>query len=319
MSDAFSCVYNNNNILFLGGSSNNQILVVDTNTADTLLTSAFDRPTGFFPIDDIGTPEMWAVSLTLTTIRRFNLSTGSLIATTAPTGVVTNASASRFVSYDSTKAIAANTVNLYTINPSTFVTSNLTAHGVGGRAFIAINKNAASAQNGTVMFVGDNGVGLFDCTTNTISLAVSTLGGIVDNCHDVIYCPINDYWIVVAVVGGTIRIVYLRPLTATTFTVVNTITTAFIYASISLSNVFTTNQIKIQVDETLDFLFYATTSRLLIYRLSTGQLLNSISLSMLGGGSQQQSLSIDTVNKRLFFCTGGSTSLSITQELIYAP
>jgi len=307
-----------NNQLFMCNNSGSNIQVVNTqSTLTTVTTGGLANINNTSLITDIATPEFWATTSSgIATLTRHNASTGAFIANTTPTGSITSAAGSRYVGYSATKSVGGNGTNIFTINPATFVTANSAAHGIGSIIpHLDVNKNPLSAQNDHVMMGGPNGIILFNCITNAIVLAATTLAGSIGPVYDLKYDASNDNWIVVCTIGGIIKIVYLRPLTATTFAVIATINTYSIFnATLTPGN---TQNIKIDFDTAYQYLFVMSYSRLFMYNLATGDLLKTINTVMLTGGNVQSASAIDTVNKRVFFCTGGFT-VSITYEFVYA-
>jgi hypothetical protein len=307
--------YYNNNIFMINNSGNNVTVIDATTTLTTVTTGGLTSPNQSSVITDLATVEVWATG-GITQITRHNASTGAFIANTAPTGSLTNASGTRYVSYSATKAVGGNTASIFVINPATFVTSNLVAHGIGAIIpHLDVNKNSLSAQNDHVMMGGPNGIILFNCTTNAIVLAATTLAGAIGPVYDIKYDASNDNWVVVCTIGGIIKIVLLRPLTATTFTVIKTIDSYSIFGNTLTPG--NTQNIKIEIDETYQYLFVVSYSRLYMYNLSNGDLLKTLNPVMISGGNIQSASAIDKTNKRIFICTGGAAN-TITYEYIYA-
>lgn len=310
-----SCGQYANNLLFLGGNLQNQVIVVNTQTGEPVTTTAFDRPIAASKITSLGTPESWTTSNTITTVCRHNLTTGAFIATTALTGVVTNAQNSKFVDFNSTKTIGHNLTQIYNVNPSTFVTTNLTTHGLGSFCMSALNTNGASAQNGVLMLGGANGIVLYDCNTSTITLAATTLSGIIGPVQDIIYIPSLDTYAVYTTLSGNQRIVYLQVTGATTFT--QTLSIANL-SNFNVSLTYPSAQVRFKMfaDVAVNELFVMVNNRLSVFNLTTGALLKSDLYSSFGAGNFPIVADIDTSNNRLFFSTGG-TSPSTVFELIY--
>lgn len=316
MSLDMSCGQYANNLLFLGGNLKNQVIVVNTQTGDSVITTSFDRPIAASKITSLGTPESWITPNTsVTTVCRHNLTTGAFIAITALTGVVTNAQNSRFVDFNSTKTIGYNLTQIYNVNPSTFVTTNLTTHGLGSFCMSALNTNGASAQNGVLMLGGSNGIVLYDCNTSTITLSATTLGGIIGPVQDIIYIPSLDTYAVYTTLSGNQRIVYLQVTGATTFT--QTLSIANL-SNFNVSLTYPTSQVRFKMfaDVSINELFVMVNNRLSVFNLTTGVLLKSDLYSSFGAGNFPIVADIDTSNNRLFFSTGG-TSPSTVFELIY--
>lgn len=311
-----SCGQYANNLLFLGGNLQNQVIVVNTQTGDPITTTAFDRPIAASKITSLGTPESWITANTsVTTVCRHNLTTGAFIAATALTGVVTNAQSSKFVDFNSTKTIGHNLTQIYNVNPSIFVTTNVTTHGLGSFCMSALNTNGASAQNGVLMLGGSNGIVLYDCNTSTVTLSATTLGGIIGPVQDIIYIPSLDTYAVYTTLSGNQRIVYLQVTGATTFTQTLSITNL---SNFNVSLTYPTAQIRFKMfaDAAINELFVMVNNRLSVFNLTTGALLKSDIYSSFGAGNFPIVADIDTSNNRLFFSTGG-TSPSTVFELIY--
>lgn len=310
-----SCGQYANNLLFLGGNLQNQIIVVNTQTGEPVTITAFDRPIAASKITSLGTPESWITPNTITTICRHDLTTGAFIAITALTGVVTSALSSKFVDFNSTKTIGHNLTQIYNVNPSTFVTTNLTTHRLGSFCMSALNTNGASAQNGVLMLGGANGIVLYDCNTSTITLAATTLGGIIGPVQDIIYIPSLDTYAVYTTLSGNQKIVYLQVTGATTFTQTLSITNLSNF-NVSLTYPSAQVRFKMFADVVVNELFVMVNNRLSVFNLTTGALLKSDLYASAGAGNFQIVADIDTSNNRLFFSTGG-TSLSTVFELIY--
>jgi hypothetical protein len=289
------------------------VLVVDRNTTETTNTVVLAGGLYNQLITITGTDEIWNTS-TNTSIQRYTASTGVFIANTAITGVITTAISTRFIQFSSTKVFMANSTNYFALN-SSFVTTSLTAHGVGNIPYMAVNNNVSSAQNGHVMMGSTNGIMLINGTTNAVALSVTTLGGVLGPVYDIQYDSTNDWWIVVTVVGGNQRVIYLRPLTTTTFTVIETIT-EFNSAGTALA-VGTGFTARIVFDAVTNVLFVVCNGTVFQYILSTGELVKSFIYRFVGASGIIVSAEIDTTNKILYVASSVA-SQTLIHEFIYA-
>lgn len=301
--------------LFVVNNTANQVRVIDVPTNAVLLTTTVNLANTSQIIDDIAVAEHWCTSTGGAFIARHNAVSGAFIASTTPTGVVTNAQQSRFASFNSVKSIGANLTNVYTINPNTFVTANLSAHGLGAlMTYLAINKNPSSLQNGLAMVGGQLGIILFNCNTNAIVLAATTLGGLIGNVLDVAYDSVNDFWFIATLVGGIFRIVGLQPSGVTTFTTVYTI------LDISSNDLTLTGgnakQVSILPISSIGQLHICVNQQVFVYNILTGAILKSQYIFGLAGTVRPAYGVLDAPNKRYFYCTGGAGA-AIVQELIY--
>lgn len=301
--------------IFVANNTGNNVRVFDATTTQILSTTTINLANTSQIIDDLAVPEHWCTTTGSAVIARHNAVTGAFIASTTPTGVVTNAQQSRFASFSSTKSIGTNLTNVYTINPNTFVTANLSAHGLGGlMTYLAINKNPSSLQNGLAMVGGQNGIILFNCTTNAIVLAATNLGGVIGNVLEIVYDSGNDYWYVASLVGGALRIAALQPASATTFTLVYNITTAS-------SSDFTltggnAKQVSIVPIPALGQVYVCVNRLSFLYSSATGAIIKSNFYFDNPGTVRPTYALLDVPNKRFFFCTGGGTG-ALIYELIY--
>ena len=304
------------NKLFVVNNTANQVVVVDSQTNLVLLTTTINLANTSQIIDDIAVAEHWCTSTGgSASIARHNAVTGAFIASTTPTGVVTNAQQSRFASFSSTKSIGTNLTNVYTINPATFVTANLSAHGLGAlMTYIAINKNPSSLQNGLAMVGGQNGIILFNCTTNAIVLAATTLSGVLGNVLDVAYDSTNDQWILATIVAGVLRVISLQPTGTTTFSVNYNIT------DVSSNDFALTGgnakQISVVPIGSMSYLYVCVNQMVFIYNLLTGAVLKSQYIYSFPGTVRPTYGILDEPNKRVFFYTGGGSN-GLVYELIY--
>jgi hypothetical protein len=304
------------NKLFIVNNTANQIRVVDTETNTTLLSTILNLANTSQIIDDIATPEHWCTSTGgAVQIARHNAITGAFIANSTPTGVVTSAIQSRFVSFSSTKTIGANLTNVYTINPSTFVTANLTAHGLGTlMVYLAVNKNPSSLHNNLCMVGGQNGIMLFDCVTNTTTLAATNLGGVLGNVLEVAYDAVNDLWFVATIVSTVFRIIALQPASPTTFNII------YNKSDIS-SNDFTltggnAKQVSLIPIPSLGQLYVCLNNLIYPCSILTGQVVKSVNLISQIGTVRPTNVILDAVNKRMFYVTAGSGNTTVF-EIIY--
>jgi hypothetical protein len=307
------------NKLFMANGTVNTVMVVDSETVATLVTTGgLSTANTSVVLESMASPEHWCTQLSAAQITRHNAVTGAFIANTSPTGVVTTGIQSKFLDFSATKAIGFNITNVYTINPTTFVTANLSAHGLGAAGQIPsgfVNRNSASAQFEHAMIGSVNGIILYNCNTNSITVPATNLGGAIGTVLDVTYLSAIDTWAVATSIGGLFRMVYLQVASATTFTVLATITNLE-PANITFpgGNI---NQVKILSDNTSGYIFILINTRVYVCSYLTFQLLKSVNLDMFPGTTSRPSTAaIDIPNKRFFFCTGGTT-FSLTYEMIY--
>jgi hypothetical protein len=289
------------------------VLVVDRNTTETTNTVVLAGGLYNQLITITGTDEIWNTS-TNTTIQRYTASTGNQFANTAITGAIATAISTRFIQFSSTKVFMANSLSYFALD-SSFVATSLTLHGVGNIPYMAVNNNVSSAQNGHVMMGSTNGIMLINGTTNAVALSVTTLGGILGPIYDIQYDSTNDWWIVVTFVGGNQRVIYLRPLTTTTFTVIETIT-EFNSAGTALA-VGTGFTARIVFDAVTNVLFVVCNGTVFQYTLSTGELVKSFIYRFIGASGIIVSAEIDTTNKILYVASSVA-SQTLIHEFIYA-
>jgi len=289
-------------------------LVVDRNTTETSNTVTLTGSMYNQLITITGTDEIWYTS-TQPTIQRYTASTGNQFANTAITGAIITAGLTRFIQFSSTKVFMANSTNFFALD-SSFVTTSLTAHGVGNVPYMAVNNNGSSAQNGYVMMGSSNGIMLINGSTNAVALSVTTLGGVIGTVYDIQYDSTNDWWIVVTLVGVNQRVIYLRPLTTTTFTVIETIT-EFNSAG-TLMAVGTAFTARVVFDAALDILFVVCNGTVFQYVLSTGALVKTFIYRFVGASGIIVSAQIDTTNKILYVASSVA-SQTLINEFIYAP
>ena len=308
------------NKLFMANGTVNTVIVVDSETVDTLVTTGgLSTANTSVVLESMVTPEHWCTQLSAAPIVRHNAATGAFIANTTPTGVVTTGIQSKFLDFNATKAIGFNITNVYTINPTTFVTANLAAHGLNAAAQIPsgfVNRNPLSAQFEHAMIGSVNGIILYDCNTNAITVAATNLGGAIGTVLAVNYITSTDTWVIATLIGGLFRLVFVQVASATTFTVITT-RRDIEPANITLpgGNI---NQVAIVIDEDFGYIFVVVNSRIYVLSLVTYLLLKSVNLSTIVGASVRPSVAnIDRVNKRFFWCTGGST-FALTYEMLYA-
>jgi hypothetical protein len=303
-----STAYYNNLLYFAsffigGGTGGTQIF--NATTAAFNSTSTFTQALYNRIVNNGGTDEVYVISQAQTTIQRLTASTGAFIANTALTGVITTGVSTRFCQFNSTKVFFGNSANFFVLNPATFVTTNLTAHGLGNIPYVAVNNNPSSPQNGTIMMGGPNGIILINGTTNAISVAATTVSGAISAVYDVQYDSTNDVWIVLTVISSSLRIVYLKPSTATTFTVPTTI-----FGVSAMGNPFAAGAAiygRLMLDEANSYLFLYSNHRLTQIRLTTGDVIQSIPIQSASPAVTTAAFSsadIDLTNKRIFAASG---------------
>jgi hypothetical protein len=307
------------NKLFMANGTVNTVMVVDSETVDTLVTTGgLSTANTSVVLESMATPEHWCTQLSAAPIVRHNAATGAFIANTSPSGVVTTGIQSKFLDFNATKAIGFNITNVYTINPTTLVTANLAAHGLNAAAQIPsgfVNRNPLSAQFEHAMIGSVNGIILYNCNTNAITVAATNLGGAIGTVLAVNYITSTDTWVIATLIGGLFRLVFVQVASATTFTVVTT-RRDIEPANITLpgGNI---NQVAIVIDEDFGYIFVVVNSRIYVLSLVTYLLLKSVNLSTIVGASVRPSVAnIDRANKRFFWCTGGST-FALTYEMLY--
>jgi hypothetical protein len=293
---------------YIGGGTGGTQIYNATNAAFTS-TSIFTQTLYNRKVNNSGTDEIWVISQAQPTIQRLNASTGAFIANSTLLGVIVTAINTRFCQFNSLKVFLANATNYFVLNPTTFVTVNLIAHGLGNIPYVAVNNNVASPQNGYIMMGGPNGIILIDGTTNLIALAATTVSGNIGAVYDVQYDTTNDVWILLTVVSNVLRIVYLKPATTTTFTV-----PTIVYAVSTMGATFAGGAAiygRVLVDETNDYLFYYANSRLTQLRLTTGDVIQSMPIQSSGPSINSGVFSaadIDLTNKRVFAASGANTT-----------
>jgi hypothetical protein len=303
-----STAYYNNLLYFAsffigGGTGGTQIF--NATTAAFNSTSTFTQALYNRIVNNGGTDEIYVISQSQTTIQRLTASTGAFIANTALTGVITTGVSTRFCQFNSTKVFFGNSANFFVLNPTTFVTTSLTAHGLGNIPYVAVNNNPSSPQNGTIMMGGPNGIILINGTTNAISVAATTVSGAISAVYDVQYDATNDVWIVLTVISNSLRIVYLKPSTATTFTVPTTI-----FGVSAMGSAFAAGAAiyaRLLIDEANDYLFLFSNHRLTQIRLSTGDIIQSLPIQSTSPAVTTavfSSADIDLTNKRIFAASG---------------
>jgi hypothetical protein len=271
-------------------------------------------------VNNGGTEEIWATSQSAASIHRINATTGIQIAASSITGVILTTANTRFCLYSSTKVFFGNATNYFVVNPSTFVSTSLTAHGLGNIPYVAVNNNASSAQNGTIMMGSTNGIILINGSTNAISLAATTVSGVIGTVYDIAYDATNDNWIILTIASGVLKIVYLRPLTSTTFTVIEQIYSVNANGGSPVAGA--ANYAKLLLDETNDYLLLVINHRVNMIKLSTGDIIQSYAFASVSPGATTgifTSADIDITNKRIFAVSGGNAtnSIYVINEIIY--
>lgn len=302
-----------------GGTGGTQIF--NASTAAFNSTSTFTQALYNRIVNNAGTDEVYVISQSQTTIQRLTASTGAFIANTALTGAITTAVSTRFCQFNSTKVFFGNSANFFVLNPATFVTTNLTAHGLGNIPYVAVNNNPSSPQNGTIMMGGPNGIILINGSTNAITVAATTVSGAIAAVYDVHYDSTNDVWVVLTVISNSLRIVYLKPSTSTTFTVPTTI-----FGVSAMGSAFAAGAAiygRLMIDEASDYLFLYANHRLTQIRLSNGEVIQSLpiqSASPAVTSGAFSSADIDTVNKRVFAASGLNTVAGqwVVNEIMYS-
>jgi hypothetical protein len=158
------------------------------------------------------------------------------------------------------------------------------------------------------MMGGPNGIILIDGTTNAITVPATTLSSAIGPIYDIQYDSTNDVWIVVSLSGVTnnpMKIVYIKPNTATTFTVPTTV-----YGVSAMGSAFAAGgaiYARLLIDEASDYLFLFSNHRLTQLRLTTGDIIQSIPIQSVSPDFVSGVFSaadIDLVNKRLFAASG---------------
>jgi hypothetical protein len=289
-----------------GGTGGTQIY--DATTAEFDSTSTFTQALYNIKVNNGGTDEIYTISQSQPSIQRLNATTGAFIANSILTGVIATAINTRLCQFSSTKVFLANATNYFVLNPATFVTTSLTAHVLGNIPYVAVNNNPSSPQNGTVMMGGPNGIILINGATNAITVPATTLSGAIGPIYDIQYDSTNDVWIVVSLSGVTnnpMKIVYIKPNTATTFTVPTTV-----YGVSAMGSAFAAGgaiYARLLIDEASDYLFLFSNHRLTQLRLTTGDIIQSIPIQSVSPDFVSGVFSaadIDLVNKRLFAASG---------------
>lgn len=319
-----SMAYYNNLLYFAsffigGGTGGTQIY--NATTAAFNSTSTFTQTLYNRIVNNGGTDEVWVISQAQTFIQRLNASSGIFIANSSLTGVITTAINTRFAQFSSTKVFQANATNYFVVNPLTFVTTSLTAHGLGNIPYVSVNNNPSSPQNGLVMMGGPNGIILINGTTNAIALAATTVSGNIGAVYDVQYDTTNDVWIVLTVISSTLRIVYLKPATSTTFTVPTTVNGVSAMGSSFAAGAAIYG--RLLLDEANNYLFLYANSRLTQLTLTTGDIIQSMPIQSASPAVTSGAFSaadIDLVNKRVFAASGLNTGAGvfIVNEIMYS-
>jgi hypothetical protein len=308
---------------FLGGGTGGT-QIYDATTAEFDSTSTFTQALHNRKVTNGVTDEVWTISQSQPTIQRLNASTGAFIANSILTGVIATAINTRFCQFSSTKVFLANATNYFVLNPATFVTTSLTAHVLGNIPHVAVNNNPSSPQNGTVMMGGPNGIILIDGATNAITVPATTLSGAIGPIYDIQYDATNDVWVVVTAVGVTnnpMKIVYIKPNTATTFTVPTTVYGISLMGSPVAAGA--AIYARLLIDETNDYLFLFFNHRLTQIRLTTGDIIQSIPIQSISPDLVSGAFSaadIDLTNKRIFAASGLNTGAGqwTVNEIMYS-
>jgi hypothetical protein len=313
-----------NSILYFGsfyvGGSTGGTQIYNATTGAFSFTSVFTEVLFNRRVTNGATEEVWTISNGQTSIQRLNALTGALILNSTPTGAVTTAARTRFCQFSSTKVFFGNSTNYFCLDPTSFITTSSTLHLLGNIPYVAVNNNVSSAQNGYIMMGSTNGIMLINGSTNAVALAATTLSGAVGNVYDIQYDATNDNWIIATLVGTSFRLVYLTPLTTTTFTV-----TKVIYAVSTLGATLvggTSIFCKLLLDETNNYLFFVMNHRITQIQLSTGDIIQSHPFQSTGPAAGQgvfTAADIDTANKTIYAVSGGSATSSFyaTNEILY--
>lgn len=217
------------NKVYCANHANNTITIHNATTGELTNSLPLTGAINLFHITQIGTPEILAVGTGApTVISRINITATpggeSIIGTYTGFGTIVTANEpADYLGFSSTKAyisqIGSNSIAV--VNPSTgALTSTIAAVGTNPIG-LANNTNGASAMNGRVVVGVNAGLTVINETTNTVTALNVNPSSLLSTVRYVKYVSGLDMYIVAS--SGTQRVVFLKPASATTFTVLGSI------------------------------------------------------------------------------------------------
>jgi hypothetical protein len=217
------------NKVYCANHSNNTITIYNATNGELTNTLTLNGATHLVHVQGISTPEIWAFATGVpSTISRINISAAvageNIFGSYTGFGTMVSIGNSNDVlEFSSTKGyisqVGSNSIGI--VNPTTgALTGTIAAVGTSPTG-MAHNTNGSSAMNGRVVVGTNSGVTIINESTNAITALNVNPSSLISNTRYVKYVPSLDMYIVAS--SGNQRLVFLQPLTATTFTVLTTI------------------------------------------------------------------------------------------------
>lgn len=281
------------NKLYVAHQTSSNVLIFDATTGEQLANVGFTNAlkVRYIPL----TNEVWVTSSTLSTIRRIDASTNTVISDIT-TGVTNNGY--DILYYDSTKVFitcALGSGVIMVINPTTALwVANVTGSVPTFPFSMALNTKVGSLQFDKIVVSSNNGIAILDPSTNAITTSVANPSSAISGGRAISFSPTLDKYYVASTTNS--RVVELAIATATTFTA------TILHNQSSASDLL--------IDDTNDLLFVFNNPGLQfsarMHKLSTLEPIMSLPINASSVTAIAGYGCIDLPNKRIF--AGGRTS-----------
>ena len=299
------------NKVYVANSASGNITIFNGTTGELLSTLSGASLTGvvhLHHVTGIATPEIWAFTTGNTSrLERINITPigtpESLVGSISGfTGLVSAGNRNDVVTISPTKVYVTqqnnNNNSVAVVNPSTGTVS-LISTATGGsidNCGLALNTNPLSPMNGMVVQGRHTGLGIINSATDTMSPVALNPSSLFNISRYLKYVPSKDIYIVP--VNGFHRIVILKPVSSTSFTVVGRI-----------DNILTPIDIFVDEDKGVFYVSHALASGTTLSALSSFDLNNYTSLQTLTVGlvpSGFSKISVNPTNKNIYYCSGAA-------------